>query len=187
MKSDDNVLNVVSVRLVNDAPIISDRKISTPEDAIDLLGKYLCDMDREVVCVINLKTDGTPINCSFVSIGALNFSIVEPREIFKASILSNAHSIILLHNHPSGALNPSYDDIRVTGRIEKCCDLLGFNFRDHIIVGTTIGKYFSFRENKLICKDSSLNEVNTDNIKLDVDRVVEEFINNEGMVRKKRR
>lgn len=54
-------LDVVSVRLVKDAPIMSGHPITKPEDAVLLLGKHLCEMDREVLCVINMKTDGTPI------------------------------------------------------------------------------------------------------------------------------
>jgi len=60
-------LEVVSIRLVKDAPICSGHPITKPEDAVELVGKYLCEMDREVLCVINLKTDGTPINCNIVS------------------------------------------------------------------------------------------------------------------------
>ena len=74
-------LDVVSVRLVKDAPIMSGHPITNPEDAVLLLGKHLCEMDREVLCVINMKTDGTPINCHFASIGCLNESMAHPREI----------------------------------------------------------------------------------------------------------
>ena len=89
-------LDVVSVRLVKDAPIMSGHPITKPEDAVLLLGKHLCEMDREVLCVINMKTDGTPINCHFASIGCLNESMAHPREIFKASILSNVVFFLFL-------------------------------------------------------------------------------------------
>lgn len=93
-------MDVVSVRLVNDAPIISEHPIMKPEDVVDLMGEYMCELDREVLGVINLKTDGTPINCSFVSVGALDQTIAHPREILKTSILSNAAKLMLIHNHP---------------------------------------------------------------------------------------
>ncbi len=67
-------LEVVSIRLVKDAPLFSDHKLTTPQDAAKVVGDFLCEMDREVLCVINLKSDGTPINCSVVSIGAVNIS-----------------------------------------------------------------------------------------------------------------
>ena len=62
-------LEVVSVRLVKDAPLFSDHKITTPQDAVKVVGDFLCEMDREVLCIINLKSDGSPINCSIVSMG----------------------------------------------------------------------------------------------------------------------
>ena len=92
-------LDVVSVRLVRDAPLFSEQKITSPESAISVVGEFLCEMDREVVCVINLKSDGTPINCNFASMGAINQAIIEPRELFKSAILSNAATMIMVHNH----------------------------------------------------------------------------------------
>lgn len=92
-------LDVVSIRLVKNAPLFSDKKITSPEKAVSLMGELLCEMDREVMCVINLKADGTPINCNFASMGAINYTVTEPRELFKSSILSNAAAMIMLHNH----------------------------------------------------------------------------------------
>ena len=92
-------MDVVSLRLVKNAPLLSDKPICSPEDAVELLGKYMCELDREVVCVVNLRTDGMPVNCNFVSMGAVNESIAHPREIFKSAILSNATSMIIIHNH----------------------------------------------------------------------------------------
>lgn len=92
-------LDMVGIRLVKEAPIMSEHRITTPRDAILLVGGMMCEMDRELVSVINLKTDGTPINCSVVSMGALDQAIANPREMLKASILSNAASMIMIHNH----------------------------------------------------------------------------------------
>lgn len=90
-------LEVVSVRLVRDAPILSETQIQTSEDVVHLVGEQLCGMDREVVCVINLKADNTPINCHFASMGSLNYSMAHPRELLKTGILSNAAGMILCH------------------------------------------------------------------------------------------
>lgn len=143
-------LDVVSVRLVKDAPLLSDHKITSPEDAVDVTGELMCDLDREVVCIINLKADGTPINCHFASMGALDQAMVKPREMFKASILSNAAKMILLHNHPSGNLFPSKEDCGMTDRLLRLSELLGIPIVDHIIVGGDNREYFSFREHCLI-------------------------------------
>ena len=143
-------LEVVSVRLVRDAPLFSDRKITTPQDAVKVVGDFLCEMDREVLCVINLRTDGTPINCNIVSMGALNQTIAEPRELFKASILSNAAQMIIVHNHPSGSLEPSKPDTMLTDRMLKLTDLMGITLKDHVIVGGDNSQYSSFHEKGLL-------------------------------------
>ena len=143
-------LDVISVRLVKDAPIFSEHRISSPQDAVDVIGKQLCEMDREVVCVINLKADNTPINCHFASIGALNQTMAHPRELFKASILSNAASMILVHCHPSGSLLPSKEDTVLTDRMIKLCGLIGIPLLDHIIVAGDNSRYFSFKEKGLV-------------------------------------
>ena len=142
--------DVVSVRLVKDAAIFSDKKITSPKDAVSLVGKILCEMDREVVGVINLKADGTPINCHFASIGAINMALAEPREIFKSAILSNAAQMLLIHNHPGGTLKPSREDTVMTDRLLKLSRLLGIPLLDHVIVGGNEGKYFSFREKGML-------------------------------------
>ena len=99
-------LDVVSVRLVKDAPVLSEHRIVTPEDAVDVVGKFLCEMDREVVCIVNLKGDNTPINLHIASIGAVNQAMAHPRELFKSSILSNAANMILLHCHREIYIHP---------------------------------------------------------------------------------
>ncbi len=143
-------LNVVSIRLVKDTALFSEHRIVSPQDAVDVIGKQLCEMDREVLCVINLKSDGTPINCHFASIGALNQSLAHPRELFKSSILSNAANIILLHCHPSGSLQPSKEDTSITDRMIKVCSLIGIPLLDHIIVGGDNRQYFSFKEKDIL-------------------------------------
>lgn len=152
-------LETVSVRLVKDAPLFSCHKVKTPADAVKLVGDFLCEMDREVVCVINLKPDGTPINCSIVSIGAVNQAMAEPRELFKASILSNSADMVMVHNHPSGSLEPSKMDTMITDRMLILAGLMGITLHDHVIVGGDNTQYFSFREKGLVqyqCMDSYL-------------------------------
>ncbi|MCR5225813.1 MAG: JAB domain-containing protein [Eubacterium sp.] len=139
-------LDVVSIRINKDAPLMSGHPVKSPEDAVKLIGQELCEMDREVVCIINLKSDGTPINCTFASMGALDRSVAHPRELLKATILSNASTMIMIHNHPSGNLDPSIEDSILTDRMIKICDLVGVPLVDHIIVGGDNSDYFSFKE-----------------------------------------
>lgn len=143
-------LDVVSIRLVKDAPLYSGHPIKKPLDAVTLVGEQLCEMDREVLCVINLCSDGKPINCSFVSVGTVNESMAHPREIFKSSILSNAASMLIVHNHPSGNLTPSKNDTMITDRMVKMCSYMGIPLEDHIIVGGDNTSYFSFKEKNIM-------------------------------------
>lgn len=168
----ENDLEVVSVRLVKDAPIISERKIASPQDAVEVLGDTLCEFDREAVCVINLRSDGTPINVNFASIGSLSQSIACPREIFKSSILSNAASMILVHNHPSGNLSPSREDCILTDTMIRLCHMMGIPLLDHVIVGGDNSSYFSFRDKGIF--ENPHFEACTDYMELNFDKCVAE-------------
>lgn len=143
-------LERVSIRMVKDAPLYSDKPFDRPYKAVEALGKSISDMDREVMCVINVNTKSVPINCSIVSIGTLNNCLVSPREILKSAILSNAAGILLLHNHPSNDVTPSEQDLLMTKRMGYACDILGIDLLDHIIVGTDGISFFSFHEHALM-------------------------------------
>ena len=145
-------LERVSIRLVKDAPLYSDKPMTNPVEVLEAIGKELCEMDREVMCVINMKTNGVPINWSIVSIGTLNASLVEPRELFKSSILSNAASILAVHNHPSSSTRPSESDIQLTAKLKLAGDIIGIPVLDHIIVGGDHSQYFSFAEHNMMPK-----------------------------------
>ena len=144
-------LDMVKVRLVPDYKLHSDIHITSPSEALELLKEELSQHDREAVCVLNLNTAGKPINASIIAIGDLASATVHPRELFKCAILSSAAGIILIHNHPSGDLIPSNDDLQVTIRLISGGKLLGIRIIDHIIVGP--GKqYYSMAEKDLIKK-----------------------------------
>lgn len=165
-------LEVVSVRLVRDAPILSNTEINKAEDAIRLVGRELCSMDREVLCVINLNAAHMPINCHFASVGVLNYSMAHPRELLKTGILSNAAGMILCHNHTSGNLLPSEMDVKLTDQMQQICGLVGIPLLDHVIVGGDNSRYFSFQEKGLVKNPQE--EYQTDYRKLEWGRVAEE-------------
>lgn len=161
-------LDMVSVRLVDEPPLLSDKPVNCPDDAIRLLGNLIKQYDREILAVINFKTDKTPINCNIVSQGGINSSPAEPSQIIKTAILSNAEGIIMMHNHPSGRLNPSIEDMYTTERIEEACNIMGLCLFDHIIVAPGIERYYSFREREMLPTDkispeNILNEVSKKN------------------------
>ena len=172
----DFKIDRVSIRLVKDAPLMSEKRISCAVDAIEVIGKDLCELDREVICVLNLKSNGHPINCHFASVGALNNTISHPRELLKSSILSNAAQIVLMHNHPSGTLTPSEDDVRMTDRMARVCDLVGIPLVDHVILGGDNKEYFSFREKSMLLFPSHKYETDYHNIELPETMVAEQDI-----------
>lgn len=160
-------IDQVSVRLVKEAPLLSEEEISTPEDAIRVLGDTFKDYDREVVGVVHLRSDNVPINMTIISMGTLNQSLVHPREVLKAAFLSNAASILLFHNHPSGNLKPSKEDIALTGRMQKLCMLAGIPVIDHVILGND-QSYFSFREKQILPMEQIQYSVDLNDINLKV-------------------
>ena len=142
-------LDRVAIRMVKEPPLYSSTPIRSPDDAVRLMAKMLKGYDREVFCIVNFRNDMTPINMNIVSMGTLNASLVHPREILKSSILSNAAHVMAFHNHPSGSLSPSQEDIQITDRLQKLLDLAGIPLLDHIIIGNG-DRYYSFRENQTL-------------------------------------
>lgn len=135
----------VSIRMVKEPPLLSEKPITGPGSAIEILNDYLGDFDREVMAIVNLRTDGKPINMNIMSMGTINASLACPREALKASILSNAAAVLLFHNHPSGNLRPSREDIRSTDKLIKAYNLMDINVLDHIILGPD-DRFYSLRE-----------------------------------------
>lgn len=107
---------------------------------------YNPDCECAVVLVLNtrLRVRGHQV----ISVGNLNSSILMPREVFRAAIITDAHSVILMHNHPSGEVDPSDADRRITRRIRDAGEVLQIPLRDHVIIGHH--RHFSFREAGLL-------------------------------------
>ncbi|WP_353654952.1 DNA repair protein RadC [Clostridium sp. CCUG 7971] len=103
---------------------------------------------KEVFKVVLLNTKNEIISDIDVSIGTLNSSLVHPREVFREAIKRSTNKIILMHNHPSGSVEPSKEDKNITSRLIKCGEIIGIEVIDHIIIGD--GLYFSFKENMII-------------------------------------
>ena len=139
-------LREVRIRLEKGRSLFSDQPMSNPEAALDVMRRELSGYDREVLCVVNLNSRLQPINFHVVSVGDLSQSIAFIPNIMKSGILSNAQSFMMLHNHPSGDVTPSQEDIMLTRRVLEAGKILGIGCVDHIIVGGGNGLYFSMRE-----------------------------------------
>src|SRR5262245_18472680 len=126
------------------------QQIRSAVDASTLLHTYLADVDREHFVTILLNQKNRVVGVNTVSIGSLTASVVHPREVFKPAILSNAAAIILAHNHPSGAPQPSQEDRVLTVRLVAAGKLLGISVLDHVIIGDGTSAYFSFADEGLL-------------------------------------
>jgi DNA repair protein RadC len=113
--------------------------------AARVLAAYLVDEDREHLVVLLLNTKKRVIGINTVSVGSLSASLGHPREIFKSAILANAAALILGHNHPSGEVTPSAEDVELTKRLTAVGDLLGIRLLDHLIIGEQ-GRWFLFQD-----------------------------------------
>ncbi len=118
----------------------------------DLIANYfiplLKDEKQENFYVINLNGANKIINYKLITRCIVNSVLIHAREVYKYSIESNAVSIILLHNHPSGNENPSEEDIKVTKSIENAGKIIGIKLLDHIIIAGN--NYYSFLDKKII-------------------------------------
>lgn len=120
-----------------------------PEDIADIFRQVFKNRDRELFTMLALDTKHRVIGANVVSQGALDVNIVHPREVFKTAILLNASCIIVCHNHPSGNITPSREDLETTKRLIKAGALLGIPVLDHLIVGWEMDgsfRYYSFKE-----------------------------------------
>ena len=88
----------------------------------------------EIFCVMFLNTQNQLIDFKKMFTGTIDGASVYPREIVREALLLNAKSIIVAHNHPSGILEPSNADKRITRRIIEACNVLDINLLDHILV-----------------------------------------------------
>lgn len=139
-------IDIVTLKTVKERSILyPERKVSSPEKAAELIRPFIEDSDREMFMVLYMNTKNEPVGLHTVSIGTINAALVSPPEVFKAALLSNAAALIVFHNHPSGHIQPSKEDINITKRLTEAGQILGIHVTDHIIIGDE-GKYYSFKE-----------------------------------------
>lgn len=130
-----------------EVPLERPYKISSPSDAYNLMAPSMRFEQVEHFKILILDTKNNVRSIENISTGSLNSSIVHPREVFRICVKKSASSIILVHNHPSGEVEPSHEDIILTNRLDECGKLLGIKILDHIIIGDS---YFSFKEEGLL-------------------------------------
>jgi DNA repair protein RadC len=131
-----------SFRLLSKVKVANDQ-IDSPETAANHLS-FIKNNEEESFVVLHLDTKNKVTKKETISTGTINSSIVHPREVFKSAIRESTASIILGHNHPSGIVDPSHEDIQTTRRLVDAGELLGIRVLDHIIVAGD--KHLSLKE-----------------------------------------
>ena len=138
----------ISRRLIQPRNSIHNVVIKSANIAFEYFKSVFQDKKQEYFYCIYLDNKKKILETKLLFIGTLNQSIVHPREVFKEAYLLSASAIICVHNHPSGNVNPSREDIELTKRIGEIGVLMGIKLVDHLIIGNDI--YYSFLENGLI-------------------------------------
>lgn len=118
-------------------------KITSPGSLLPELLKFANRKQEEFV-VVTLNGSNEVIRTRSISKGLVNRTLVHPREIFRPAIKDNAAALIIAHNHPSGSIEPSKEDVELTTRIKAAGELIGIGVLDHIIISKK--GYYSFLE-----------------------------------------
>jgi len=118
--------------------------INTSKDAFNIMHRYFLDLSHEEFWVILLGRSGKVIAKELVSKGGISGTVADPRIIFHIALQHHAVSVVLIHNHPSGNLKPSQQDIELTKKIVAAGRMLEINIFDHLII--TNEGYYSFAD-----------------------------------------
>ncbi len=113
-----------------------------------LLRENKIERDQEHVWVLSLNSQHVALNLELIGLGSLTKTVVEPMQVFRMSVHKGASGIIMIHNHPSGILEPSESDMDTTNRMIQVGRIIDIEFLDHLIISTE--KYFSFEDENLM-------------------------------------
>ena len=128
----------VRLRQVRDGRVrFSVDRVSNPKHVFVAVRRFYRQADREMLSVLCLDAQNAPTCFSIVAVGDLNTTRARPADILKSAILSNSAGLVLCHNHPSGVLDVSPEDIEFTRSVADACRLLGLELFDHLIITDT--------------------------------------------------
>lgn len=120
------------------------RKIESSRDAFVYFSETLSDLHHEEFWLMNLNRNNQVISLRRISEGGWHSTIVDPKKLFSKALQEKASAIIVAHNHPSGNLNPSVEDKRITTKLRRCGVDLELPLLDHLIIAAD--SYFSFAD-----------------------------------------
>ncbi len=124
------------------------RKITSSGEVFSYFYPLLADLPHEEFWILCLRRNNSVINSVQVSVGGMNGTVVDPKQIFRLAMEYRANGIVLCHNHPSGSTTPSRQDLRLTVKLIEGGRLLEIYVGDHIIIGGN--KSYSFADDGLI-------------------------------------
>ncbi len=124
--------------------VLIKNKITSSHDAFEIFQNYVADIQHEEFWIMILNRSNHIIKTISVSEGGVAGTVVDPKKIFKLALENNASSLVLCHNHPSGNIQPSDADFKITKKIKNAGELLEINIIDHLIIGDE--KYYSFAD-----------------------------------------
>lgn len=134
----------LAIRISQESNSKSVNSVSSPEDVAKYLMERMRYYKKEHFMILLLNTKNGIIKEVEISKGTIDMTLVHPRDVFYEAVACMSKAIILLHNHPSGDVNPSKNDLDNTNRILEAGKILGIKVLDHIIIGD--GKIYSFKE-----------------------------------------
>jgi len=123
-------------------------QITSSNDAFTLISKHLQDKEHEEFWLLLLSRSNKVLKEVRVSVGGRNATVVDPKIIFNLALSAKASAVILAHNHPSGSLKPSQEDLNLTKKIVSAGELLDIQILDHLILADNA--YFSFVDEGLM-------------------------------------
>lgn len=146
-----HIISSYRIKLIkeNSTKYECDNIISSPM-SVENIAREVLELDsecEEVCAVLALDTKNKIIGTFEVSRGSINSTIIHPREIFKRLILLNANGFIFLHNHPSGNVEPSFEDIKMSEQLKKSGEIIGIELIDSCIVGN---EFLSMKQEQFI-------------------------------------
>jgi DNA repair protein RadC len=132
----------------NDTEVKAVESILSSKDAYNLMRRHLVDLNHEEFWIILLGRSSKVLSKELISKGGLSGTVADPKIIFHIALQHQASGIILIHNHPSGNLKPSQQDISLTKKLSEAGRILDIQIFDHLIISDT--GYFSFGDESLL-------------------------------------
>lgn len=145
MADDERAARRLALKMIKVSEVLPG--VFSPADVFNRL-EDIRSSDKENFVVLFLDTQNSIVGKEIISVGTLNASLVHPREVFRTAIIKKCASVIVAHNHPSGSLEPSTEDLMTTRRLQDAGKLIGIDVADHVLV-TKVG-YRSFKESNLL-------------------------------------